>query len=84
VAVSGVWPAAISRKEETRASFSAAVGGSPAMAAWSPRQDFFFFCLSPPFLLRCVGVSRVRSVGRAASVGRVGGLGEMGMGRSGK
>jgi hypothetical protein len=28
----GVWPAAISRKEETRASCSAGVGGAPAMA----------------------------------------------------
>jgi len=54
VAVSGVWPAAISRKEETRVSFSVAVGGSPAMAAKSPRE-YYFFSFSCGLL-----VSRVR------------------------
>lgn len=41
MAVSRVWPAAISMKEETRVSFSAAVGGSPAMAAKVASTRFF-------------------------------------------
>jgi hypothetical protein len=45
VAVLGVWPAAISRKEETRASFSAAVGGTPAMAGGGVAGPCCCLCL---------------------------------------
>lgn len=59
MAVSGVWPAAISRKEVTRDSFSASVGGAPAMAAKSG--------MGPSRARRLVGFG-----GTARSVGEVG------------